>query len=92
MATKAEKTVKQNREIKLIEQANKLQKEINYIVLPFVEPEHPAFAALQDHMVAAAEQGDYTLIESVNEKVEQLTKERVAVMKELNELRRGSNG
>ncbi|CDQ38919.1 hypothetical protein [Virgibacillus salexigens] len=76
-------------EVRLIEKANKLQLQINYIVYPFVNAEHPAHRTLQDLMIEKANAGDYSLIESVNQKVAELTKERAEVMQELNNIREG---
>ncbi|KGP71510.1 hypothetical protein [Pontibacillus yanchengensis] len=81
-------TAKEKRELQLIQEASKLQMKIDVSVYPFINEEHPAHRTLQNHMIKKADLGDYSLIESVNEKVTKLTKERVKVMNELNELRR----
>lgn len=75
-------------EINLIKQAQKLQHEIDATVFPFVYDHHPAFNHLQKYMVQRAKRGDYSLIEAVNDKVHELTKQRAEIMSQLNYIRR----
>lgn len=75
-------------EIKLIKQAQKLQQEIDSTIYPFVTHSHPAFNHLQKYMVQRAKRGDFNLIESVNEQVNELTKQRAEVMSQLNYIKR----